>query len=212
MAINTWLIYISVISFLIMSPGPSAFLCLSDGLRYGKAQSLPTVLGGAIAALLLMLVSTLGLAALLVASGDLFYLTQLAGAAYLIWLGWRTWHESGKMQLPTFTLEQGAGSKPAGLARFYRGFMVGVSNPKDILFFIALFPAFIEPGQAMFLQYAVLAGTWFVIDCGGMMVYAGLGAVIGPWISKETNMICLHRAVAAMFAVLGAALLVSVGA
>ena len=54
MELNTWLLYISVISLLILSPGPSALLCISDGLKFGNKKAIPTILGGAIAALVLM--------------------------------------------------------------------------------------------------------------------------------------------------------------
>ena len=72
MELSTWLLYVSVISLLIFSPGPSTLLCVSDGLKFGKKKSIPTVLGGAIAALVLMTLSASGLGAILVASETLF--------------------------------------------------------------------------------------------------------------------------------------------
>jgi len=57
MELSTWLLYISVISILLISPGPSALLCVSDGLKFGNKKTIPTVLGGASAALVLMSIS-----------------------------------------------------------------------------------------------------------------------------------------------------------
>jgi homoserine/homoserine lactone efflux protein len=64
MELSVWLLYISVVSVLILSPGPSALLCMSDGVKFGNKKTMPTILGGAIAALALMSVSALGLGAM----------------------------------------------------------------------------------------------------------------------------------------------------
>jgi homoserine/homoserine lactone efflux protein len=87
--------------------------------------------------------------------------------------------------------------------------MVGISNPKDLLFFIALFPGFMSVDLPQFEQYIILACTWFFIDCVSMFMYAGLGSKISPWISNNSNLV--NRTVGGIFIVLGAALAVSSG-
>ena len=94
MELATWLVYLSVISLLIFSPGPSALLCVSDGLKFGNKKTIPTIIGGAIAALVLMSISAAGLGAILVASKTLFFTIKMLGALYLIYLGYNTWKES----------------------------------------------------------------------------------------------------------------------
>ncbi|NQZ30090.1 MAG: hypothetical protein HRU06_02400 [Oceanospirillaceae bacterium] len=60
MDFNTWLIFIGVISLLIAFPGPSAILCLSHGLKFGKHRAIATILGGTIASVILMSLSAIG--------------------------------------------------------------------------------------------------------------------------------------------------------
>ena len=89
--------------------------------------------------------------------------------------------------------------------------MVGISNPKDLIFFIALFPSFINASLPQIDQYVVLACTWFVIDCTSMFMYAGIGSKISPWLSKASTMQLVHRTVGSLFIVLGSALAISTG-
>ncbi len=226
MELTTWFVYVSVISVLIFSPGPSALLCVSEGLKFGNIKAIPTVLGGAIAAMVLMSISALGLGAILVASDTLFFIVKLLGACYLIYLGWTSWtdgavkvgkaerlkaesnnHESTDHQSALVGDRVLAGYSFYRL--FHKGFMVGISNPKDILFFIALFPSFLNAELPQFVQFAVLAVTWFVFDCAAMFMYAGLGSNISPWLSNARNMSLVNRTVGTVFIALGSMLALS---
>jgi len=208
MELTTWLVYLSVISLLIFSPGPSALLCVSDGLKFGNKKTIPTILGGAIAALVLMSISASGLGAILVASETLFFTIKMLGALYLIYLGYSTWKESG-IKLEDNTKTQKPLLDYSFWSLFRKGFMVGISNPKDLLFFIALFPSFMNAELPQLSQYATLAGTWFVIDCTSMFMYAGLGSKISPWLSQVKTMTLVNRSVGSLFIVLGSTLALS---
>ena len=140
---STWLVYISVISILIFSPGPSALLCIADGVKFGNKKTIPTILGGAIAALILMSISAVGLGAILAASEHLFFVIKMLGALYLIYLGWSAWKE-GKIDLPSETAINTKLVSYSSVTLFRKGFMVGISNPKDLLFFIFFFPIFMD--------------------------------------------------------------------
>ena len=210
MELSTWFLYISVISILILSPGPSTLLCVSDGLKFGKKKSIATVLGGAVAALILMTISASGLGAVLAASEKLFFVIKIVGAGYLIYLGCNAWKE-GKIQTSDNDTTVSKIESHSTYSLFRRGFMVGISNPKDLLFFIALFPSFLNTDLPLFEQYTVLAVTWFCIDCTSMFMYAGLGSKISPWLSKTKNINLVNRTVGGVFIILGSALAVSTG-
>ena len=210
MELSTWLVYISVISILIFSPGPSALLCISDGVKFGNKKTLPTVFGGAFAALVLMTVSAVGLGAILVASKTLFFVIKIVGALYLVYLGWSSWQE-GSIKLETNLDDKRGVADYSGFSLFKKGFMVGISNPKDLLFFIALFPSFMSTSSSQVEQYFILAGTWLVIDCTSMFMYAGIGAKISPWLSKPKTMKLVNRTVGSVFVALGSALAISTG-
>ncbi len=120
------------------------------------ASTLGTVLGGITASMTLMLLSALGLGAVIAASDTLFHAIKWAGAAYLVYLGISTWRsrpqgrphappaaQSAEVAVPATSLPS------ATWGQLYRkGFMVGIGNPKDLLFFSALFPQFMNPGRA----------------------------------------------------------------
>ncbi|MEL0660360.1 LysE family translocator [Psychromonas arctica] len=219
MELSTWLVYVSVISVLIFSPGPSALLCISDGVKFGNKKTIPTIIGGAIAALMLMTVSAVGLGAILTASETLFFVLKIFGAGYLLYLGWSAWREGALNSIPEIKPTESLVevqrhhqlSHYSAYSLFRKGFMVGISNPKDLLFFIALFPSFMNADLPQVEQYAVLACTWFFIDCSSMFMYAGLGSKISPLLTKPNTMMLVNRTVGSVFVILGSALAISAG-
>lgn len=208
MELSTWLLYISVISVLILSPGPSTLLCVSDGLKFGNKKVIPTVLGGAIAALVLMSISAVGLGAILVASETLFFIVKIIGACYLVFLGWAAWKE-GAIKIESHAPSSNQLVHYSWYSCFRKGFMVGISNPKDLLFFIALFPSFMNAELPQVEQYIVLACTWFFIDCASMFMYASIGSKISPFLSNVRHMKLVNRTVGSVFVFLGGALAAS---
>ncbi|GAB7200352.1 hypothetical protein OS12_17940 [Dickeya oryzae] len=145
MTLHLWLVYLGVITVLIAVPGPSALLSMTHGLRYGQRRALATILGGATGSLLLMTASALGLGAVLAASATAFLVLKVVGALYLIWLGISAWRTQENTLTPSSEVEESA---PGALGLYRRGFMVGVSNPKDILFFCRTVSQFYRHGCA----------------------------------------------------------------
>lgn len=210
MEFSAWLIYLGVISTLIFIPGPSALLCMSHGLKFGKSKSMATVLGGAIAAPVLMSISIAGLGAVLAASETAFLVVKLLGASYLIYLGVTAWRDSFSQ-----SNSQEKESKEVNIndfsfsTLFRKGFMVGISNPKDILFFAALLPSFINNDLSPFTQYSTLAGTWFIVDVSAMFMYASMGCKVSSWFNKAKNIKYFERSTGSFFIFTGGALVVS---
>lgn len=207
MEVNLWLVYVGIISALIFIPGPSALLCLSHGLKHGSIRTIPTVLGGAIASLLLMSISIVGLGAILAASELAFLFIKIAGAMYLIYLGLRCWNEAS-FQISNDAKVKKEKNHPS-FSLLSKGFMVGISNPKDLLFFAALFPSFINTQLPHLEQYTILATTWFLIDFIAMFIYASLGTKISPWFSKPINLKLFNRATGGFYISTGSTLAIS---
>ncbi|MFT0213125.1 LysE family transporter [Pseudomonas sp. F1_0610] len=206
MSISLWLLYLSVITVLIITPGPIAVLCMSHGAQYGKRKSLATVTGGMFAALTLMLASGLGLGAIIMASETAFWALKLCGAAYLIYLGIQTWR--APLVIKAQPVEQNTSNKSA--YRLLRsGYLVGIGNPKDLLFFGALFPQFIVAEQPLFEQLAILAITWLVIDFSLMFAYAVLGNHLISALQRLGLTRIFNRITGGAFMVAGGALIVA---
>lgn len=205
----TWITYVGVIVALIIFPGPVALLCTSHGLRFGRRRASATVLGGALASLVLMLLSSLGLGAVLAASETAFHVLKVVGGAYLILLGIQAWRRpDGEAPLPTAPPEARLPDVP--VARLFRqGFLVGISNPKDLLFFAALFPNFIAVGEPRLVQFAILAATWLVVDLGLMSLYAAMGSGLGQWFRHPGRAKRFDRATGGLFMAAGGSLIAS---
>ncbi|WP_263064345.1 LysE family translocator [Dickeya dadantii] len=206
MTLHLWLVYVGVITALIAVPGPSALLSMTHGLRYGQRRALATVLGGATGSLVLMTASALGLGAILAASATAFLVLKVVGAAYLIWLGISAWRTRESTLTPSVEVEAIA---PGLLKLYHRGFMVVVSNPKDILFFAALFPNFIDTGAPQAMQFALLALTWVVLDCSIMFSYACMGNRVSALFAHPRRLRLFNRATGTLFIFAGSALVAS---
>lgn len=202
MSLNLWLLYVSLAAALIASPGPSALLCVSHALGHGARKAIGTIVGGITASMTLMLLSALGLGAVIAASDTLFSAIKWAGAAYLLYLGISTWRKASQAQageeVPSTTPVTEA--EPEDTATFWtlyrKGLMVGLGNPKDLLFFSALFPQFMDASAPIAGQLLILGATWMVLDGSIMLAYVLAGAKLlarlhgsraGRWFDRATG-------------------------
>ncbi|MDW6004387.1 LysE family translocator [Vibrio mangrovi] len=182
MPFHQWIMFLMVVAALIALPGPSSLLCMTHGARYGSKKALAAIVGGCMAALTLMGLSVLGVGAILQASTTLFLVLKLAGAAYLIYLGISAWRSAPvQLEVPDECVETRFFSVWQGMKA---GYMVGIGNPKDLLFFGALFPQFIDTTSAVVPQLSILAATWLVLDFSLMFAYAVAGKSIARFLSR----------------------------
>ncbi|ARN21406.1 LysE family translocator [Piscinibacter gummiphilus] len=209
MSLHHWLIYVSVVLAVIVAPGPSAILCVSHGVAHGAMRTLSTIVGGMSASLTLMMLSALGLGAVIAASDTLFQVIKYLGAAYLVYLGVSTWRAPPQaFDLPADAAAR-SGASATGRGLFRKGFLVGIGNPKDLLFFSSLFPQFIDPGRPLVAQLLVLGATWLVVDGTVMMAYAKGGAALAKRLKGSRLGKAFNRITGGAFVVAGGALAVA---
>lgn len=158
----TYLSFALAITLLIASPGPVVALVLADGRGTWPTW---TILGGILSAQILLACALLMLYLALDVNTLVLEWGRLLGGLYLAWLGLSTLRASGNAAQCSET-----GSRQ----RFWRTLRVGLSNPKDILFFLAFLPSFILPGQSFARQACILALIWAVIDLSVLSTYATL--------------------------------------
>lgn len=151
---------------LALAPGPDLLYITTRGLDQGALAGLISALGVHTGVLIHTVIAALGLSALIASSTVAFALIKYAGAAYLCFLGLRTfltWHEAS-VSCPQHSISRAALRKV-----FYQGVITDVLNPKVILFFLAFFPQFVDPASAsasidMFLLGLVFVAVAFPID------------------------------------------------
>jgi threonine/homoserine/homoserine lactone efflux protein len=140
----------------------------------GSVRTLFTIAGLLLSSLTLIGLSSAGLGAALAASGTLFTLIKFAGAVYLVYLGVQIWRSPPARARESQGLQaQASAASPIRLLR--TGYLVGISNPKDLLFFGALFPQFMNPDGDAAHQLAVLSLTWLLVAGSIMFCYAVAG-------------------------------------
>jgi len=199
MELHTWLIYLLAAIGLSLSPGPNGLLALTHGALHGRRKALFTISGGAVGFVIMIALSMFGIGALLQAS--LVWLTVLkwVGGAYLVWLGIQVWRS------PPLGLEvQGAAELRAGWSLFQQGALSALTNPKGILFFAAFLPQFIDPARSLFVQFAIMAGTFAVIEVMTEVIIASMAHRISPWLRRVGRR--FNQACGGVFMLIGAAL------
>lgn len=155
---------------LIAVPGPSVLFVIGRTLALGRRGGLLSVLGNAVGELLQIAAVALGVGVALAQSVLLFSVVKFAGAAYLIYLGVQAIRHRGGG-----TTAAGP-PRPTSTFRILReGFIVGATNPKSIVFFVAVLPQFVDyPAGAIPLQLATLGalflGIALVSDSGWALI------------------------------------------
>ncbi|RXZ43835.1 LysE family translocator [Crenobacter cavernae] len=203
MPLDTWLLFVVTVFFVSATPGPNMLLAMTHGIRYGVRSTLPTCLGLLTALGIVMAGSVAGLGALLATSETLFAAVKYAGAAYLVWLGVKTWRAR-----PEALTAPAAGDarNDSAWTKFRTGFLVAMSNPKAFIFFTALFPQFMDAHAAQLPQLITLAATFYVIESGWQFVYAAGGARLGSWLSSPIRQRWVNRFAGGAFVGAGVAL------
>lgn len=193
MTLEIWVAFVVLETVLCFTPGPAVLFVVSTTLARGPRAGLGGALGVVACNTFYFLLSALGVAAVILASGRLFTALKWLGAAYLVWLGVRMLlarvREHGR------AAEQHEAPRAALSAALLRGFGVQAANPKALAFFVALLPQFVDPRAAVATQIAVLAATSAVIELGVLSIYtwaaARAGAVAGrrwsAWLERAAG-------------------------
>lgn len=234
---NFLIVYTLTVLVATITPGPSMLLALTHGVRYGVRRALASALGNTVASVLQALVAVAGLGVVLAASEDLFRVVRYAGAAYLVYVGvcmLRAPAVPLNVAAPAVTDTIGttgtggeaghagegrrgvsgaldASETPGGPGArklFAQAFFVAAGNPKAIVFFTALFPQFLAPGDTL-VRSALLVADLAVIAFLGMMIYAVAGARIAALLATTRAARWYNRTVGVAFIGSGAGLALS---
>lgn len=159
---------------LVLIPGPSVLFVLGRALAHGRRTALGSVLGNATGAYVLVTAVSVGLGEIVARSVTVFVALKLVGAAYLVFLGVKAFRHRGALSaaMGADASGDGAGSLGDGsrggasrgdVRTLWEGFVVGVTNPKTMVFFAAVLPQFVDRGAGHVHEQMLLLGLVFTV-------------------------------------------------
>ncbi|WP_299967210.1 LysE family translocator [uncultured Roseobacter sp.] len=148
----------------VATPGPSVAFATAQALKHGPRAAVIAVAGDALGSAVHIIVAVSSLTALVALSAQVLPLLQILGGLFLLYLAWQALRAAPRTDAPA--------TPPANRLTFWAGFFACVTNPKAIVFFMALFPAFISPDHSMLVQSLVLGAIFIALDAASILAYA----------------------------------------
>lgn len=158
MSIETWLAFISTVFIFAIIPGPTVIFVIGQAITHGKKSVTPLALGVLSGDLLAMIVSLLGLGAILATSATLYTILKWFGVLYLIYLGIKAFKEEPKVDEELFEELNTSKSK-----MFSSSLIVTALNPKNVVFFVAFFPQFVNTSTNVLPQFLILMVSFSIV-------------------------------------------------
>ena len=146
---------------LILFPGPSVAFILATTLRAGRRNGLAATAGVETGYLVHVLGAVVGLSAVIAASAQLFTAVKVLGAAWLLWMAWRSLRAPSEGTLADLGPARAAGVRPS--TAFSRGLLVGALNPKTAVFYLAFLPQFVSPDGGPVWAQLLVFGLLFIV-------------------------------------------------
>ena len=195
MSLQIWFAYMLACWVISVSPGAGAIASMSSGLNYGFRRGYWNAFGLQLALLVQIGIVAAGAGVLFATTPWAFLVVKWFGVGYLLYLAYLQWtapvqHIQIESELPT--------KSRAKLV--LHGFLVNMSNPKAIVFLLAVLPQFLDLSQPQWIQYAIMAATMISIDLIVMAGYTGLAAKVLRLLKSPKQQKVLNRSFAVLFA------------
>ncbi len=204
MNLQTWVAFCTIAALNIFSPGPAILLAISNGATKGMLAALGQAPGNAVGLFIVSLISIIGVGAILAPSATAFTFVKLIGATYLIYLGVKQ----------ILSRNKGLGNKHSNKDKaqtnagiFWQGFTIAVTNPKAILFFIALFPLFLDQSNNVVAQFFIMTLSFQAISIISLTGYAFLSRAAKSLFARKGFLKGFKTATGGLFIALGIGLL-----
>ncbi|EXG89056.1 lysE type translocator family protein [Acinetobacter baumannii 846928] len=202
MSLQVWFAYMLACWVISISPGAGAIASMSSGLNYGFRHGYWNAIGLQIALLIQIMIVAAGVGVLFATTPLVFQAVKWFGVAYLLYLAYLQW------TAPVKDIEIQHEKKDKSVsALLFNGFVVNISNPKAIVFLLAVLPQFLDLSKPQWIQYLIMAATMVTIDLIVMAGYTGLASKVLRLLRSPKQQKYLNRGFAVMFSC--AALLLS---
>jgi homoserine/homoserine lactone efflux protein len=203
MTLETWLAFFVASWLISLSPGAGAISCMAAGLRHGFRTAFWNIVGLILGIMFVLALVAAGLGAILAASSLAFAAVKWLGVAYLVWLGIEQW------RAPAFAVDARAAEAALPVTPrelVLKGFLVNATNPKGIVFMLAVLPQFIDPTRPQLAQYAICGATLVFTDLVVMSGYTAFAARVLGLLREPHHIKAMNRTFGSLFVAAGAVL------
>lgn len=198
---HSYLIYCMLYAICIAVPGPGVVAIVARALGSGFRATIPAAMGTAVGDLVWMTLSAFGLAAVAQAMGQYFLIVKYAGAAYLIYMGYKYWRAEVS-ELPK--------AEPASAGQsFFSQMSVTLGNPKAMAFFLAILPTVVDLNRLNAVGYGQLVLATAILIPAIMLSYAGAAAKVRSFLTSRRARKNINRTAAVVMFGAGAGVAVS---
>ena len=196
MQFELWLAFIGASIAISVSPGAGAIQSMATGLAYGLRRGYWSITGLQIGLMMQLVAVAVGLGAAVAQSVVAFTVIKWIGVVYLIYLAVRQWRSAPFELDEQVTVDTGGGR----WSLLVRGFLVNVTNPKGLVFLLAVLPQFVVPTAPLLPQYLAIGATMVVVDLVVMGAYTGLAARLLGWLRTPRQQRLMNRTFSGLFA------------
>lgn len=195
MSFQIWLGFVLACWIISISPGAGAIASMSSGLNYGFRRGYWNALGLQLALLVQIGIVAAGVGVLFATTPWAFLVVKWFGVLYLLYLAYLQWRAPAQ----SIEIQQEQPNKSIPKLVLY-GFLVNMSNPKAIVFLLAVLPQFLDLSKPQWIQYLIMAMTMVTIDLIVMAGYTGLAAKVLRLLKSPKQQKILNRTFAVLFA------------
>ena len=181
MSLDTWLVFLTACFVLSLIPGPSVFVVVSQSISFGKKNALVCISGELFGGVCLMILSLLGVGAIVSGSPVVFEVIKWLGVVYLVYLGMASIRAA--FQPSAISHKKEIVNKRS----FSAGFWVSAFNPKSLVFYLAFFTQFVTLEEPLLIQYAILVLTAVATAFVVLSAYALGAAYLTKYISNTSS-------------------------
>ena len=185
-ATPTLLAFVAAAFIMVVIPGPTVLFTIGRSIALGRFGGFLSIVGTAVGSIILVLAVALGVGTVIAQSVVLFTIVKVAGAGYLVFLG----IQAIRQRKDAAAAVTGAVQRTSGWRLLFEGFVVGITNPKSIAFFLAILPQFVDlHAGSVPLQLFVLGSIVVVIGVTCDAVWVLLASAARDWFGRSPRRI-----------------------
>ena len=196
-----WCSFVGATLVFCLIPGPSVCFTVACTLKYGSPRALATITGQLAANCCQVIAAFFGISGIMGLSSISFQGLKIIGAVYLVYLGYRQWN-AGKPQLDIREKTHFKNTRRA----FIDGFVVCATNPKAVIYYVAVLPQFVLPNYDKSVQLIILGITDIIIAASVLVFYSVVASRVRFWLNREKYWKTQNRLTGILMIVAGIAL------